>query len=146
MSPDGDFTASIALPVESATQAWFWLMGVDVTASKQTGAVVAFGDSVIDGRGSTPDLNRRWPDHLARRPTTEPGNQKLAVLNAGLSGNRMVNDGIGYNALARFDRDVLMQPAATHVIVLLGTTTSCSLRCFQPRRSRPICSFMRIRC
>ena len=120
ISPPGDFTASADMSVAATTQAWFWLAGVDVTASKQTGAVVTFGDSVTDGTRSTPDTNNRWPDHLARRLVAQPGNHNMGVLNEAISGNRLLNDGIGPNGLARFDRDVLTQTGVTHVIVLLG--------------------------
>ena len=89
--------------------AWFWLAGVEVMASKQTGAVAILGDSVTDGARSTPDTNNRWPDHLARRLLTVHGNHAMGVLNQGISGNKLLNDIIGPNALARYDRDVLTQ-------------------------------------
>ena len=120
VSPAGDFTDSILMPVQSTTQAWFWLAGVEVTASQQTNAIVVLGDSVTDGTRSTADANRRWPDRLSERILATPGNHKMGVLNQGLSGNRLLHDGIGPNALARFDRDVLTQAGATHAIVLLG--------------------------
>jgi lysophospholipase L1-like esterase len=120
LSPNGDFTGSIALPVASSTQAWFWLAGVDVTASRQTGAIVTFGDSVTDGTRSTPDTNSRWPDHLARRLIAQPGNHQMGVLNEAISGNRLLHDGLAANALARFDRDVSTQTGVTHVILHLG--------------------------
>ena len=120
VSPPGDFTASVVMPVDSPSQAWFWLAAVEVTASKQTGTIVAFGDSITDGAASTPNTNNRWPDHLARRLLAQPGNQNLGVLNQGLSGNKVSHDIIGPNAVARFDRDVLTQTGVTHVIVLEG--------------------------
>ncbi len=120
ISPAGDFTTTIDMPTESSTRAWFWLAGVDVLVPKQAGGVVAFGDSVTDGNGSTPDTNNRWPDHLARRLMAQPGNHQMGVVNAGLTGNRLVRDILGPNGLARFDRDVLTQSGVTHVIVLLG--------------------------
>jgi lysophospholipase L1-like esterase len=120
ISPPGDFTASAVMPVASATQAWFWLAGVEVMASKQTGAIATFGDSITDGTQSTPNTNNRWPDHLAQRLMAHPGNHKMGVLNAAISGSRVLHDGIGPNGLARFDRDVLTQTGVTHVIVLLG--------------------------
>jgi lysophospholipase L1-like esterase len=120
ISPPGDFTASAVMPVDSTNQAWFWLAGVDVMASKQTGAIVTFGDSITDGPGSTPEINNRWPDHLARRLMAQPGNHKMGVLNAGLTGNRLLHDSLGPNALARFDRDVLTPTGVAHVIVLLA--------------------------
>ena len=53
-------------PVDSTTLAWFWLAGVEVLASRQTGAIVTFGDSIRDGTQSTADANNRWPDHRKR--------------------------------------------------------------------------------
>jgi lysophospholipase L1-like esterase len=120
ISPPGDFSGSAVMPVAATTQAWFWLAGVEVMASKKTGVIVTFGDSVTDGTQSTPDTNNRWPDHLARRLMAQPGNHKMGVLNEAISGNRLLHDGIGPNGLARFDRDVLTQTGVTHVIVLLG--------------------------
>jgi lysophospholipase L1-like esterase len=120
VSPAGDFTTAIDMPAESTGSAWFWLAGVDVLVPKQTGAIVPFGDSVTDGVGSTSNTNNRWPDHLARRVMTDPGNRKMGIVNAGLTGNRLLRDVLGANGPARFDRDVLTQPGVTHLIVLLG--------------------------
>jgi lysophospholipase L1-like esterase len=120
VSPPGDFTTAVDMPWDSTTTAWFWLAGVDVLVPKQTGTIVAFGDSVTDGVGSSPNGNQRWPDHLAARIATEPGNHQMGVVNAGLTGNRLLRDILGPNGPARFDRDVLTQPGVTHVIVLFG--------------------------
>jgi lysophospholipase L1-like esterase len=120
ISSPGDFTASAVVPVASTTAAWFWLAGVEVMASKQTGAIVAFGDSITDGTQSTADANARWPDDLARRLMAEPGGHKMGVLNEGIPGNRLLHDSLGPSALARFDRDVLTQTGVTDLIVQLG--------------------------
>jgi lysophospholipase L1-like esterase len=120
ISSEGDFTGSVVMPVASTTQGWFWLAGVEVMVSQATGAIVAFGDSITDGSGSTPNNNNRWPDRLARRLLTQPGNHPMGVLNASISGNRLLHDGLGPNGLSRLDRDVLTQTGVTHVIVLLG--------------------------
>ena len=48
------------------------------------------------------------------------GQRKIGVLNEGIAGNKLLNDVIGPNGLARFDRDVLSQTGVTHVIVLMG--------------------------
>jgi lysophospholipase L1-like esterase len=121
ISPPGDFTASAVMPVgTTTTQAWFWLAAVEVVASKQTGAIVCLGDSITDGTASTPDTNNRWPNHLARRLIAQPGNHKMGVLDEGIAGNRILQDIIAPNALARLDRDVLTQTGVTHVIVLEG--------------------------
>src|SRR5207245_5986485 len=87
---------------------------VDAPAGART--VVAFGDSITDGNGSTPDANRRWPDLLARRSAPSG----VAVANAGISGARMLGDRMGANALARFEQDVLSQPGVRSVVVLMG--------------------------
>jgi lysophospholipase L1-like esterase len=102
--------------LESAT--WFFLARVEVLAPSDTGVVVAFGDSITDGTASGIDTNNRWPDHLARRFAS--AGIHMAVLNAGIGGNRVLNEGNGPAALARFDRDVLAQPGVTAVIVLEG--------------------------
>jgi lysophospholipase L1-like esterase len=78
--------------------------------------VVALGDSITDGNGATPDADRRWPDVLARRLAPHG----IAVANAGISGARLLRDGMGQSALARFEQDVLSQPGVSDVIVLLG--------------------------
>jgi lysophospholipase L1-like esterase len=78
--------------------------------------VVAFGDSLTDGNGSTPGANRRWPDFLARRLAP----QGVGVANAGISGARVWGDKMGVNAMARFDADVLSQPGVRTVVMMLG--------------------------
>ncbi len=120
LSPPGDFTGVTVLPVAATRASWLFLTGVEVVASKQTGAVVTFGDSITDGTNSTPNTNRRWPDDLARRIMAQHGNQDLGVLNVGIAGNRILHEIVGPNALARFDRDVLAQTGVTHVTVLEG--------------------------
>ncbi|RJG04803.1 SGNH/GDSL hydrolase family protein [Noviherbaspirillum cavernae] len=93
-----------------------FLSGILVDAPSDTRAVIAFGDSITDGNNSSVDANRRWPDYLAKRLA----GKQVAVLNAGISGARLLKDGMGVNALARFERDVLSQPHAKTVIVLMG--------------------------
>ena len=50
----------------------------------------------------------------------QPGNDRMGVLNQGIAGNKLLNEILGPNALARYDRDVLTQSGVTHVIVLMG--------------------------
>jgi lysophospholipase L1-like esterase len=120
VSAPGNHTGVTPFPVAATTTSWFFLMGVDVMAASDTGGIVAFGDSITDGTGSTLDTNNRWPDHLARRLLTGEGNVKMGVMNLGIAGNRVLYNFVGQNAQARFDRDVLAQPGVTHVIVLAG--------------------------
>lgn len=118
ISPSGDFTASTIMPSGSTTAtAFFWLAGVEVSASRQTGAIVTLGDSITDGSQSTVDANARWPDRLAVRLMER---HPMGVLNEGIAGGRLLRDSLGPNALARFDRDVLSQSGVSHVIVQLG--------------------------
>lgn len=121
ISPPGNFTAAISMPVLKLTDEWFFLSGVDVLASRETGCVVALGDSITDANISTHDTYNRWPDQLARRLLARGGGRPLAVVNQGLGGNRILHDLRGDSGLRRFDRDVLAQPGATHAIVMLGT-------------------------
>ena len=96
----------------------FFLARVEVAAARPTGVLVAFGDSITDGTQSGLDANRRWPDLLATR--LHAAGIRLSVVNGGIGGGRVLEDGVGPNALARFDRDVLAQPGVTHVTVLEG--------------------------
>jgi lysophospholipase L1-like esterase len=119
VSAPGNHSGVAALPVASQANVWMLLARVEVLAPASTMALVAFGDSITDGARSTPDINARWPDVLARRLAARRGAQ-VAVLNAGISGNRVLGDGAGISALARFDKDVLMQTGVTHVVVMEG--------------------------
>jgi lysophospholipase L1-like esterase len=102
----------------TASGAWYFLDDVDVRAA--TGAVVAFGDSITDGYQSTLGANTRWPNDLARR--LRAAGQPMAVVDEGISGNRVLNDSVcsGQSALNRFARDVTQRSGARDVIVLEG--------------------------
>ena len=99
---------------------WFQISGIDVMALPQAAAIVTLGDSITDGRGSTTNGNDRWPDDLARRLQASRATRTLSVLNVGTGGNRLLLDGLGPNALARFDRDILAQAGARYLIVYEG--------------------------
>jgi lysophospholipase L1-like esterase len=116
VSPEGNHVGEPDMAVMAKTAAWFFLARVEVVAPEAVGAVVTFGDSITDGTRSTLDMNNRWPDQFARR--LQAKNIKLGVLNQGIAGNRVLSDGAGISALARFDRDVLAQSGVSHVIVL----------------------------
>ena len=107
------------LPEARHVDHWYFVAGVDVV-SEDASAVAILGDSITDGRGSTTNGNDRWPDELARRLHARAGETPVAVLNAGIGGNRLLRDGLGPNALARLDRDVLAQPGVAWLVVLEG--------------------------
>lgn len=121
ISPQGDFTDAVDMRVYKITDEWEFVSGVDVLAPRGVDGVVALGDSLTDGNISTHDAFQRWPDQLARRLVAGEGGRPLGVMNQGLGGNRILHDLRGDSGLRRFDRDVLAQPGATHVIVMLGT-------------------------
>jgi len=120
----GNLTAALSIANPRAITSWIFLAGVDVSAPLSTSAVAVFGDSRVDGDGSTPNTNHRWPNLLAKRLSQQ--SYPLGVLNAGIIGNRILHDAppvaveLGVNALARFDRDALDQPGVKYVIVLDG--------------------------
>ncbi|MFO1028156.1 MAG: SGNH/GDSL hydrolase family protein [Acetobacteraceae bacterium] len=121
ISPLGNFAGEQVMPVGKITDDWYIVSGVDVLADTGAGAVVALGDSLTDGNISTHDVYANWPSQLARRLVARPGGRKMAVMNQGLGGNRILHDIRGDSGLRRFDRDVLAQSGVTHCIVLLGT-------------------------
>lgn len=115
----GDHTTDADLAGAGHVDHWFNLSGLDVAApnaSVSGDSIAVIGDSITDGHGATTNGNDRWPDVLGRR-TVPLG---LGVLNAGIGGGRVLQDGLGPNAAARFDRDVLAQSHARYVIVFEG--------------------------
>ncbi|HUI79502.1 MAG TPA: SGNH/GDSL hydrolase family protein [Bryobacteraceae bacterium] len=120
ISKSGDFTGAPSIAELSTTQTWYWLSSVDVLAPAEDSLIVAFGDSITDGATSTADANMSWPSQLAERLQAIDATAGLAIVNQGISGNRLLHDGAGISALARFDRDVLSQPGVKWVIVLEG--------------------------
>ena len=93
---------------------------MDVLADNSAAAIVTFGDSITDGAKTTTNTNSRWPDGLARRLQANKRTKNVAVLNAGIGGNRLLHDRAGLNALARFDSDVLAQSGVRWLIILEG--------------------------
>ena len=108
------------MPDAKKFQHWFYLAGVEVESPADAAAVVTLGDSITDGTGSTLNGNDRWPDVLAARLQAGAASRRWSVLNLGIGGNHMLTDGVGPNALARLDRDVLAQPGVRAVIVFEG--------------------------
>lgn len=121
----GDQTRATAWPRRGDGMAfphWAFLAGVDVAAPDTAATIVAFGDSITDGVHSTVNANHRWPNYLFR-DLQAAGRHDLAVVDAGISGNRLITDAApsaGVSALSRLDRDVLTQPGVRYIIVLEG--------------------------
>ena len=117
-----------------STTARLFLSAIQVETAMPARGVVVIGDSITDGNGATLDADTRWPDFLAAR--LAPLN--VAVVNAGISGARLLGDRMGVNALARFDRDVLSQPRVSTVVVMLGINDiAWPGTAFDPQGERP---------
>ncbi|WP_326765795.1 SGNH/GDSL hydrolase family protein [Streptomyces sp. NBC_01591] len=97
------------------TDGWRYLTAVDVHTQVAAGTIAVIGDSLTAGTGSTLDTNSRWPDVLADRLRGRYG-----VANAGIAGNRILRDGSGVRASARFERDVLDVAGVKTVVIALG--------------------------
>lgn len=136
ISGDGDFTAAASIPSPKTSTSRFFISEVDVEAAGAPAALVTLGDSITDGYHSQLDANHRWPDRLAERLAGRPDAAPIGVINAGVSGNRILHDHpeelFGPNALARLDRDVLSVPGLRWVVLMegindIGHSTSAGL-------------------
>jgi lysophospholipase L1-like esterase len=119
ISAPGDFTGSPTFQAESTLKQRLFLSGIQVDAVPASHALVFFGDSITDGACSTADANGRWPDHIAER-LQAGGHKNIAVINEAFSGNRVLMNGMGTNALARLNQDVLSQPRLSTVVLMMG--------------------------
>lgn len=112
----GEQLDAALLPVEGTMEARLFLADVLVENPEPRPVVAVLGDSITDGRGASLDGNQRWPDLLAQRLAS----RGVGVINAGISGGRLLSDGMGQSALVRFQRDALGKPGVRAAIVLLG--------------------------
>jgi len=117
----GDETAATSLSNARTIGSWCFVKGIEIAAdSDKAAAIVTLGDSITDGAKSTVDANRRWPDVLAERLQADKRTAHLSVLNEGISGNRVLHDHAGPNAISRMDRDVIAQGGVKYLIMLEG--------------------------
>ncbi|MEU1190358.1 SGNH/GDSL hydrolase family protein [Streptomyces sp. NPDC005859] len=127
VSTTGDHTADTGTQdYPRTTSSWYFLDGLEVLNPRARGTLVAFGDSITDGFASSPGTDTRWPDDLARRLAAQPGGSHLGVVNAGISGNRLLTDPpaaepeLGVSGSERFAHDALGAPQVRSVILLEG--------------------------
>ncbi len=116
----GNLVSAATLPNATKVDHWYQIAGVDVTGPVDALSIVALGDSITDGHATTTNGNDRWTDVLAERLQGTAATNHIGVLNQGIGGNHLLVDGLGPNALARFDRDVLAQTGVRYVIVFEG--------------------------
>jgi lysophospholipase L1-like esterase len=98
---------------------WYFISGIDVMADSSARGVVAIGDSITDGRGTTTNGNNRWTDILAARLQASAATANVAVMNQGIGATVLVGSS-GTAAEARFARDVLGQSGVKYAIVYDG--------------------------
>jgi lysophospholipase L1-like esterase len=120
VSRPGDQTSAEKIEGGAGSQSSILVNAVLVPSRAAQRLVVAFGDSITDGDQSTVDADRNWPGDLARRFEKARSGPTVAVANEGIAGNRLLGEGFGANGLARFDRDALTLPGATHIVLLEG--------------------------
>ena len=116
----GDFVGAPNLLDAKNVDHWYQVSGIDVLAPAGGASIVVLGDSITDGHGATTNGNDRWTDILAQRLQASANKRSIGVSNQGIGGNHLLTDGLGPNALARFDRDVLTPAGVRWVIVFEG--------------------------
>ena len=131
-------------------RSWVWLTEVQAhQAGVERTAIVAVGDSITDGSGTTIDGNDRWEDFLNKR--LRAAGSKNVVVNAGIGGNRVTTlrwgpvlsraytsgaklsdhsgapntpdarcDACGAPAVIRLERDVFSLPNVSAIILFEG--------------------------
>jgi len=116
----GNHVAAADLPEAKHVDHWYQISAIDVVAPKGGAAIVVLGDSITDGHGATTNGNDRWTDVLSARLQSSRETRNIGVSNQGIGGNHLLTDGLGPNALARFDRDVLAQAGVRWLILFEG--------------------------
>jgi len=123
----GDLVSATDLTGAKHVDHWYQISGIDVLAVPGAASVVVLGDSITDGHASTVNGNDRWTDVLAERLQATHSTRDIGVLNQGIGGNHLLTNGLGPNALARFDRDVLAQAGVRWLIVFEGVNDLAGL-------------------
>jgi lysophospholipase L1-like esterase len=109
-----DFTGSVT------TEHWYVIKGIDVQAPSTSSCIAILGNSITDGRGSTTNMQNRWPDLLSERLLANPGTSQVGVLNLGIGGNCVLRDCLGPSGISRFGKDILRQSGVQSVIIFEG--------------------------
>lgn len=124
----GNQIHTACLPGVTNLKPWRILVAIDVMAPAADAAIVAFGDSITDGQGSSNDANLRWPNQLAARLQADPKYARFSVVDEGIGGNRVLHDGgtpearagQHFSALTRWSYDALERSGVKYIILLEG--------------------------
>ena len=109
-----DFTGAVT------TDHWYNINAIDMLAPSTAGCVAILGNSITDGRGSTTNMQNRWPDIFSESLLKDSSTQQVGVLNQGIGGNSVLSGGLGPTGVSRFDRDILNQQGVRWAIVFEG--------------------------
>jgi lysophospholipase L1-like esterase len=120
LSKPGDHGAEAVMPFTDIARSPSILSGIDVETTTPRNVVVAFGDSITEGACATPGWSMSWPQQLSVRLAKARQGKTWTIINAGISGNRLLYDGAGMKALDRFNRDVLSIPGLKSIVLLEG--------------------------
>ena len=102
------------------TDHWYNINTIDVLAPPSAACVAILGNSITDGRGSTTNLQNRWPDIFSDSLLSDSSTRQVGVLNAGIGGNCVLSGGLGPTGVSRFDRDIINQQEVRWAIVFEG--------------------------
>ena len=116
----GDESSSSSFAGAVTTDHWYNINTIDVLAPSTAACVAILGNSITDGRGSTTNLQNRWPDILSERLLQDSSTQEVGVLNMGIGGNCVLAGGLGPTGVSRFDRDIISQSGVRWAIVFEG--------------------------
>ena len=94
---------------------WYFISAIEVYSDSPKNVIVCFGDSITDGTGSNNDKQNRWTDFFSLKLRLNEDTSDIAVVNKGISGNRIITQGI-----KRFSYDVLEVKGVKYIMVLYG--------------------------
>ncbi len=117
-----DFSGSVE------TEHWYVINGIDVMAPSAAYCIAILGNSITDGRGSTTNMQNRWPDLLAERFLANPATKQVGVLNLGIGGNCVLRNCLGPAGTSRYENDILNQQGVRAVIIFEGVNDIGSIR------------------
>jgi lysophospholipase L1-like esterase len=120
VSTPGDFTGAQSISSAKRTDNFYWVKSIEVEAKKNVGTIVAIGSSVCAGAHSTEDAYNSWPGYLSRRILAAKKQPRMAVVNAGIGGNRIIFDGAGESLLHRLAPDALDLSGVKYVVMYAG--------------------------
>ena len=120
VSAKGDHGAEDLWPGSTMGRGPAVVSGIEAQAPETHHVLVAFGDSITEGAGATPGTNQDWPELFARRLASHGWAKDWVVINSGIGGNRLLQEGSGPKAPDRFDRDVLQLSGVSAIVLLEG--------------------------